>query len=514
MAPSQSYPASQVYDDSTPCLLATHGNEILVRSAQGFMMVFRGIKFPAIARQLRNFDADEWRSGIDAEYHKELEGLSWESQYDASCFLEALPYGSLAQFNRDILDVAGSNLDFYNQLHSTTPFRIRARLQALTTLPMLKWEFCRMYNDTQRVRCRIDAGKNVWEAFLDIHPGKAAILRRIAASSAEPAAWRGKLADLLDILDPLPPEKVPHIEAEWNAFHSIYLGLALEGENDDDRRLVKRRWLVDCARLGWMTAFGRLAKIEGGVDTLADTFDFLDEVGHAGDAQSERDRDAGNRTSWERWRAQSRARWHRTSEALGLFRLVQASVRWHRLLWAEAGLSADSDGGRSTWPALLPESLTLEIGIRAVFLNTTHDLAEEGRRLGHCVGAYWRRCFVGESHIVSLRNNQNESLSTLEIRLPMSDSRTCQIFQHRAAHNSTPATQLSALENRICSAITQYADFNALTEWRRKAAILDSVLTEAERDSLLGKFSASRFKRLESVLGHNRLVSLFSTPEE
>ena len=311
-----------------------------------------------------------------------------------------------------------------------------------------------------------------------------------------------------------PPEKVPHNEAEWNAFHSIYLGLALEGESNDDRRLVKRRWLADCAKLGWTTPFGRLAKIEGGVDTLADTFDFLDEVGYAGDALSERDQGAGNHESWQRWYAQSRARWRRASETLGLFRLVEASVRWHRLLWAEVGLSDDTDSRRSTWPALLPEPLPLEKGIRAVFLNTTHDLAEEGCRLGHCVGGYWRRCFVGESHIVSLRNDQNESLSTLEIRLPRNDSRTCQIYQHRAAHNATPAPQLCALENRLCSAISQYADFKALADWQRKAAKLDSVLTEAEKDSLLGKFSASRFERLDSILGHDRLISLFSSPAD
>ncbi len=46
-----------------------------------------------------------------------------------------------ARFDPDLLDVSGANLEVYNLLHSTTPFRVKVRLQALAVLPMLKWEF-------------------------------------------------------------------------------------------------------------------------------------------------------------------------------------------------------------------------------------------------------------------------------------------------------------------------------------------------------------------------------------
>jgi hypothetical protein len=40
-----------------PTLLAKIGNQTLVHSAQGFLLVYRGLAWPEIVRQLHNFDA-------------------------------------------------------------------------------------------------------------------------------------------------------------------------------------------------------------------------------------------------------------------------------------------------------------------------------------------------------------------------------------------------------------------------------------------------------------------------
>ena len=490
-------------DDGLAYPLAQCDNEILVRSAQGFLLVFRDRKWPEIVQQLRTFDAEEWHLGM-LSYHRELEGLDIERLRKASDLLAALSSESLSCLDEELLEMAGSNLDFYNLLHSTTPFRVRARVQALTVLPMLKWEFLSMDNNVDRVRRRIDAGKSVWDAFLEIYPGKVAILKRIANAAVGPAAWRGNLAGLLAVLDPLPPEKVPLSELDWNAFHSIYLGLGLEGERNEERVKVKMYWLEEAARIGWQKAYARLAAIEGGVDALADTFDFLDELGSAGDWLDAR----ANKPNipWAQWREESRARWLRAPEALGMFRIVEASLRWHRTLWVEAGLPDSTDTRRSAWPHLLPQPVSLGDGIEAVSLGNAAELAEEGRRMQHCVGSYWRHCFLGESHIVSLRNSNGDSLSTIEIRLPGNGARQCHIVQHRAERNQTPSGKLPSMENRLCAKVMQLADFKALNKWRQSAAKIDASFRSHD-------FSEERFERLAGVLGRKRLMGLFEEYE-
>lgn len=493
-------PLGDTADDGLAYPLAQCGDEILVRSAQGFLLVFRDRKWPEIVRQLRTFDAEEWHLAMLNSYRRELEGLDIDRLREASDLLSALSPQAYNCLDISLLDMAGSNLDFYNLLHSTTPFRVKARVQALNVLPMLKWEFLSMDNNIDRVRRRIDAGNSVWDAFLEIYPGKVAILKRIANAAASPESWRGNLAGLLAVLDPLPPEKVPVTELDWNAFHSIYLGLALERERDEQRLEAKKRWLEEAARIGWQKAYAKLAAIEGGVDALADTFDFLDEIGSAGDwldARADKPK-----VEWAVWREQSRARWLRAPETLGMFRIVEASVRWHRTLWAEAGLPEDTDTRRAGWPRLLPQAVTLGEGIEAASLGNATELAEEGLRMQHCVGSYWRHCFLGESHIVSLRNRNGDSLSTIEIRLPGNGARQCHIVQHRAERNQTPARALLAIENRLCATVMQQADFKALGKWRQSAAKIDATFNRYD-------FSEERFERLAGVLGRKRLVGLF-----
>ncbi len=509
------YPWSMLHlsQSSAPLLtvLAEHGQDTLVQSAQGFLLVFRERSPAAIARQLRNFDAEEWRPDIARTFRQELDGLAPERLRDASTLLAECKGDARTRLDTDILDVAGANLEVYNLLHSTTPFRVKARLQALAVLPMLKWEFWQMDDSIDRVRRRIDAGKSVWDAFLEIHPGKTATLRRIAASPTGPEAWRGNLAGLLEVLDPLPPEKIPASEVDWNAFHSIYLGMALDGERDDERRAVKMRWLVESAQLGWQKTYHRLSTLEGGTSALADAFDFLDEVGHVGDVLA--GRSEPSHLPWDTWKKESRRRFMRAPEQLGMFRLLEGSVRWHRAVWTEAGLPEEADPRRTSWPPLLPQPVVLGEGITALALDTAQALAIEGRCLQHCVGSYWQSCFRGESHIVSLRDASGQSLSTLELRIPNSDHRQCEIVQHRAARNRTPDPALRALESRLCAQVTQLADFKALAKWQQSAVKLDDSLTALEINAL-GSSDEHRFERLATIIGRDRLLGLFgATPK-
>jgi hypothetical protein len=137
-----------------------------------------------------------------------------------------------------------------------------------------------------------------------------------------------------------------------------------------------------------------------------------------------------------------------------------------------------------------------------VSLGNAAELAEEGRRMQHCVGSYWRHCFLGESHIVSLRKPNGESLSTLEIRIPANGTRQCNIAQHRAQRNQNPASELLKVESSLCAKVLQLADLKALNKWRQGAAKINATTRRYD-------FNEERFQRLAGVLGRKRLLGLF-----
>ncbi|MFM8758571.1 MAG: hypothetical protein ACKODS_03370, partial [Methylophilaceae bacterium] len=58
-------------------VLAELGEEILVLSSQGFLLIFRERTSDMLARQLRYFDAEEWRDPVEMVqlFPIELEGL-------------------------------------------------------------------------------------------------------------------------------------------------------------------------------------------------------------------------------------------------------------------------------------------------------------------------------------------------------------------------------------------------------------------------------------------------------
>jgi len=248
-------------------VLAELEGEILILSPQGFLLIFRDRTPEMLARQLRDFDTDEWREQgeMNKLFPMELEGIVERGRMcDAADLFALCSSESMALLNQDILNFSTSNIEFYNYLHSAHPFRVKARIQALSVLPMLKWEFVNFNKVSDRVRRRIDTGKSVWDAYLEFHPGKVSILRRLATTQASPAPWRGNLEGLLAVLDPVAPEKVPCNDEEWNAFHSICLGLGMVGREDNRFDLygrselhnaVKQRWMADASRLGWTNAF-------------------------------------------------------------------------------------------------------------------------------------------------------------------------------------------------------------------------------------------------------------------
>lgn len=501
-------------------VLAESGGESLILSPQGFLLIFRDRTPEMIARQLRYFDATEWREQeeMDQLFPIEFEGMvERERMRDAADLFALCTNESLALLNQDILNFSTSNVEFYNYIHSTNPFRVKARIQALTVLPMLKWEFVSFNKVSDRVRCRIDAGQSVWDAYLEFHPGKVSILRRLATTQASPAPWRGNLERLLAVLDPLAPEKVPCNDEEWNAFHSIYVGMKGLNERFDfyfrqtrhELHLsIKRRWMAESSRMGWTNAYQKFAAIEGGTDAIGDAFDFLDAIGHAGDflaLQSGEKYDSA-----EEHEMKSSERWLKAPQTFGMFRLVEWSARWHRLMWEDAGLIDEVDKELDKWPLLLPERVQLSPSVQAVSLGNSYALAEEGKRMQHCVGGYSIRCYLGECHIISLRDSNDRSLSTLEITTDKYNDLYFKVVQHKSYGNCSPEPFLISLESNLLSAIQRNADFKALAARQKKAGKIYKNL-QPMNGFTSRKFGQAGVDRVSATMGQDRLIRLFQS---
>jgi hypothetical protein len=501
-------------------VLAELEGEILVLSPQGFLLIFRDRTPEMLARQLRYFDTDEWREPVEMAqlFPMELEGMvERERMRDAADLFALCSSESMALLNQDILNFSASNVEFYNYFHSTQPFRIKARIQALTVLPMLKWEFAHINKVSDRVRRRIDTGKSVWDAYLEFHPGKASILRRLATTQASPAPWRGNLEGLLAVLDPVAPEKVPCNDEEWNAFHSICLGLGMIGREEDRFDLygrhelhhtIKQRWLADASRLGWTNTYQKFVAIEGGTDAIRDSFDFLDAIGNAGDYLASQSGEKSD--SFQEKRKKSSERWVKAPQTFGMFRIVEWSARWHRMIWDDAGVSYNTDNKLDKLPLLLPERVQLSSSVQALSLGNSCALAAEGKRMQHCVGGYSIRCFLGESHIISLRDSDDRSLSTLEIRLDKYNVHQMKIIQHKGHGNRSPERSLILLEANLLSAIKQNADFKALAARQKKAAKIYKLLKS--KDGFMSReFGQAGVDRVSAAMGQDRLIKLFQS---
>ena len=499
-------------------VLAELEGEILILSPQGFLLIFRDRTPEMLARQLRYFDTSEWRDQVEMAqlFHIELEGMvERERMREAADLFALCSNEAMALLNQDILNFSASNVEFYNYIHSAHPFRVKARIQALTVLPMLKWEFVSFNKVSDRVRRRIDAGQSVWDAYLEFHPGKVSILRRLATTQASPAPWRGNLEGLLAVLDPLAPEKVPCNDEEWNAFHSICLGLGMNALPVDRffiygscelHQTIKRRWLVESSRMGWTNAYQKFAAIEGGTDAIRDAFDFLDAIGNSGDYLASQSGEKYD--SAEEHRKKSSERWLKAPQTFGMFRIVEWSARWHRMMWEDAGLSDQINEQLDKWPLLLPERVQLSSSVQAVSLGNSYALAMEGKRMQHCVGSYAVRCFLGESHIISLRDSNDRSLSTLEIIADKYNERYFKIVQHKGHGNRTPASFLISLESILLSAIHRNADFKTLAARRKKAAKIYSLF-QSKDGHVSRQFGQAGVDRVSAAMGQDRLIRLF-----
>ena len=116
-------------------------------------------------------------------------------------------------------------------------------------------------------------------------------------------------------------------------------------------------------------------------------------------------------------------------------KLMELSIQWRQIIIRSQALSAEIPH----WPPLLPVPIYSH-GLTVVSLTDSSQLAEEGRRLKHCVSAYTSACLCGLSHILSIRDQAGECLSTVEISLKNESSGKLmpEVLQHVGEKNREP----------------------------------------------------------------------------
>ena len=475
----------------------------LALSGSGFAMAFDPKAAQGLCQRLASFDATEWREGIERDYRRELAGFDPALTANPEPLLDELgPEQSgafLSLLDHETFAASGCNFAFYNFLHSPDPFRRRARLQALQALPALAYEFAKGDAQTDRIRRRIDSGKSLWDAVLEIHPGSAAALRKIAAAGSDAGAWREDLPALLDALSLMPPEKIPSGPEQWGAMRGAWIALDIRRERCAWKAQAKTAWFRAFAYDGWIRPFEACLSAEGGFNALADCFDFIEETAEAlllfyPPAQN---------LSWnELCECSERAKAF-IAQSLRPAKMLAASSRWHAETYRLAGLGADGAAlaASHSWPALLPGDIALPGGARARFLTSRAQLSEEGLAMQHCAAGYWPKCFAGKSHIASLLGPGGER-STIEFAAASGGGRSCHIVQHRAMRNAEPARALKASEAPLLRMALLHADFKALARHGANAEKILAALGPQRRHA-----DPARAKLASDIYGARRLAA-------
>lgn len=136
-----------------------------------------------------------------------------------------------------------------------------------------------------------------------------------------------------------------------------------------------------------------------------------------------------------------------------VFGLMKESESWHdRTSELNRILEYGHVQGSSKWDSFLNEVFDAKNGLQIVCLHDVLSLIDEGNKMRHCVGTYATKCISQGSAILSIRDKEGNSLSTVEIapkyikkKSDSDDPKTyaidMEIVQHRGTYNSQPSVE-------------------------------------------------------------------------
>lgn len=127
----------------------------------------------------------------------------------------------------------------------------------------------------------------------------------------------------------------------------------------------------------------------------------------------------------------------------GIKAFHEAVELWHRRVATISAVRHEHRTDRPGWPALCPP-WRCDRGIHEIVpITSAAGLVEEGNRLDHCVGGYYRQCRSGTVQILSLRRDGTHA-ATIELTLSgtTADTLSFQVGQFKARRNRRPGDEL------------------------------------------------------------------------
>jgi hypothetical protein len=273
--------------------------------------------------------------------------------------------------------------------------------------------------------------------------------------------WMEYPGDLFRAVEMISPDRRPRSREDWIMARDFWEGCGLAKDNGYCYRpesysaeaLKQHMFTGLCAR-GYGTSTSLLARLwERDWFRLTDIGDYFRFAGQWCAAVANLNQHNGH----VRKAAQGRVR----DEFLMRYpavELIRQSQSWHRLVgqnvMEDSAVVENVD--QMTWPGLpgLPTNIG---GYEVLSLTDFWEIQYEGYRMNHCVGNYLAPCMYGDSHIVSIRNDQGVPLSTLKLILQNEPNGQLVpvLIQHRGYSNGDPPSACVAVMKAILAILRQ-----------------------------------------------------------
>jgi hypothetical protein len=146
-----------------------------------------------------------------------------------------------------------------------------------------------------------------------------------------------------------------------------------------------------------------------------------------------------------------------------IHRLSELFARWET---SARHIQHALDETQHSWPPLCDETaFDSEKGrLRIVPLCNAVALAEESYRLKHCVASYSNQCIHSPSHILSIRDDNGKSLSTLHLSVIKEGGRFAVVInEHSGLTNTRPS---EAEKSAVASFVKMINSGGILVDWR------------------------------------------------
>ena len=321
---------------------------------------------------------------------------------------------------------------------SGSPVVRRNREQIIDTFPLLLPALVHRSSEPEFIKLTadIDGGRQLIEAIASLAGVKKKTVRFLRGIDPSPIGrqWTEDPLQLFRILDVLPDHRRPKNGDEWRLLAEFwqYSLRATNSTRHDLNGLGDFGWhlFVGLCTSGYIKSEKLLRRYLRHAGSWAGFANFVRDVGLW--CESRAHAQQFNDTVAEAARDQIALELLTGYPAI---KLLEMAEQWQQSIIRDQARTAKV----AHWPALLPDPIFCD-GLSVISLTDSFQLFKESQQLNHCVSMYNTICLLGEAHILAIRDEFGDSLSTAEITLVQDQVGEFSpvISQHAGANNSLP----------------------------------------------------------------------------